>query len=146
MSVIISVDKQDVPQCRGLIKTKCVPRDHLETPGSQHSQHCLQLAAFLLHRFAAFAILPKSHGKKNRSQAIGSPKSHLCALLLRFWVFFQSTFQLYNLSMQGHPNRKGKKSWIFSLALSYFLTRSCLTGLNIGKNTFPDQNGVSYKR
>lgn len=42
-----------------------------------------------------FAILPKSHGKKNQSQAIGSPKSHLCALLLGFEVFFfQSVFQL----------------------------------------------------
>lgn len=66
MSVIISVDKQDVPQCRGLIKTKCVSRDHLATPGSQRGQRCLQLAAFLLQRFAAFAILPKSHGKKKK--------------------------------------------------------------------------------
>lgn len=64
MSVIISVDKQDVPQCRGLIKTKCDSRDHLETPGSQRGQHCLRLAGFLSHRLAAFAILPKSHGKK----------------------------------------------------------------------------------
>jgi len=84
--------------------------------------------------------------EKNRSQATGSPKSHLCELLLGSGVFFQSIFQLYNLSMQGHPNRKGKKSWIFSLALSYFLTRACLAGLNIGKNTFPDQKEVFYKR
>lgn len=84
--------------------------------------------------------------EKNRGQAIGSPKSHLCALLLVFEGFFRSVFQLYNLPMQGHPNRKGKKSWIFSLALSYFLTRACLAGLNIGTNAFPDQNGVSYRR
>lgn len=84
--------------------------------------------------------------EKNQSQAIGSPKSHLCALLLVFEGLFQSVFQLYNLSMQGHPNRKEKISWIFSLALSYFLTRACLAGLNIGKNAFPDQNEVFYKR
>lgn len=85
--------------------------------------------------------------KKYQSQAIGSPKSHLCALLLDFeGFFFQSVFQLYNLSMQGHPNRKGKMSWIFRLALSYFLTGACLAGLNIGKNAFSGWNGVSYKR
>ena len=116
MSVIISVDKQDVPQCRGLIKTKCVSRDHLKTPGSKGSQHCLQLAVFLLQRFAAFAILPKAH-EKNRSQAIGSPKSHHCALELFlsfsfffffFFFFFPDVVQRCNLSMQGHPHRKGK--------------------------------------
>lgn len=57
---------------------------------------------------------------------MGHPRAISVLLLLGFEGFFQSVFQLYNLSMRGHPNRKGKKSWIFSLALSYFLTRACL--------------------
>lgn len=72
-------------------------------------------------------------------------EASLC-VVVGFGDFFFSVFQLSNLSMQGHPNRKGKKSWTFSLALSYFLTRACLAGLDIGKNTLPDQNRVSYKR